>query len=138
RIGPATIAMRQNPYGQRTMPNPDQARICMADDDPRHRAKFGAAYAIGLATALAPAAIEVWTPAALYGPRGVIGAQGAWPLAHALKHLAQAASNAVHSAEFANGLAQLHVGSTKLIANLTSNATPEVGPYSWCLRKPRP
>ena len=110
----------------------------MADDDPRHRAKFGAAYAIGLATALAPAAIEVWTPAALYGPRGVIGADGSWPLAHALKHLAQAAGHAVHSAKIANGLAQLHVGSISLIANLTSDETPEVGPYSWCLRNSRP
>lgn len=34
RIGPATIAMRQNPYGSRTIPNPDRRRVCMADDDP--------------------------------------------------------------------------------------------------------
>ena len=137
RIGPATIAMRQNPYGQRTLPNPGQTRICMADDDPRHRAKFGAVYTIGLATALAPAAIEVWTPAALYGPRGVISADGSWPLAHALKHLARAAGHAVHSAKIANGLAQLHVGSISLIANLTPDETRKVGPYSWCLRNPR-
>jgi hypothetical protein len=35
-------------------------------------------------------------------------------------------------------LAQLHVGSIILIANLTPDETPEVGPYSWCLRNPRP
>ncbi len=67
RIGPATIAMRLNPYGADTFANPNNDRVCMANDDPHHRAKFGAAYAIGLATALAPAAISVWTPAALYG-----------------------------------------------------------------------
>ena len=136
RIGPATIAMRQNPYGQRTLPNPDQSRICMTHDDPRHRAKFGAVYAIGLATALAPAAIEVWTPAALYGPRGVIGEHGGWPLACALNHLASAAGQVVQNAELANGLAHLQVGSIKLIANLTPYDTPEVRQYSWCMHKP--
>ncbi|MFC6461781.1 hypothetical protein ACFSYD_16625 [Paracoccus aerius] len=34
RLGPSTIAMRQNPYGSRTIPNLDRDRVCMADDDP--------------------------------------------------------------------------------------------------------
>ncbi len=55
RIGPATLAMRLNPYGERTIPNPHDQRICMTDDDPRHRGDFAAAYVIGLATVLAPA-----------------------------------------------------------------------------------
>jgi len=70
RIGPSTIAMRHNPYGLRTLPNPDHDRICMADDDPRHFAAFGAAYTIGLACALADAGLSVWTPCELYGARG--------------------------------------------------------------------
>ena len=62
RIGPSTIAMRHNPYGQRTFPNQDLNRLCMADNDPRHHAAFGAAYVIGLATALADSGVTVWTP----------------------------------------------------------------------------
>ena len=31
RIGPSTIAMRQNPYGARTIPNPGGERVAMAD-----------------------------------------------------------------------------------------------------------
>ena len=47
RIGPSTIPMRQNPYGSRTMDNPEGGRIPMAHRDPRHNALFGAAFALG-------------------------------------------------------------------------------------------
>ncbi|WP_018687407.1 hypothetical protein [Ahrensia kielensis] len=132
RIGPATIAMRQNPYGNRTIPNPDNERICMAHDDPRHRAQFGAAYVIGLAAALAPAGVSVWTPAALYGPRGVVADQGLWPIAEILKQLAAFAGQPVHKAEIADGTARLWVGEVVLSANLTGHATAKLGPYQWC------
>lgn len=133
RIGPSTIAMRQNPYGNRTIPNPDNERICMAHDDPRHRAKFGAAYVIGLATALAPAGIDVWTPAALYGPRGVVADQGVWPIAEALMQLATLAGQDVRKAEIADGTARLCVGECLITANLNGEATPKFGPYDWCV-----
>ncbi|MFK8034240.1 MAG: hypothetical protein AB8B94_08860 [Hyphomicrobiales bacterium] len=134
RIGPATIAMRQNPYGKRTIPNHKNARICMADDDPRHRAKFGAAYAIGLATALAPAGISVWTPAALYGPRGVISDQETWPLTDALKNLASLAGHTINAAKNSSGMARLSVGSTELTANLTGQRNDSYEPYEWRAR----
>ena len=44
RIGPSTIAMRQNPYGSATKDNPDLVRIAMANRDPRHNALFAAAW----------------------------------------------------------------------------------------------
>jgi hypothetical protein len=69
-LGPTTIGMRQNPYGSRTMPNPDGRRIAMAGDDPRQRGLFGAAWLVGYAARLAGAGIETWTAGALAGPRG--------------------------------------------------------------------
>lgn len=100
RIGPCTIAMRQNPYGARVIPNPGGGKVCLTDDDPRHRSDFGAAYALGLATALAPAGVSVWTPAGLYGPRGVMDADGRpYPMAQVLADLAGVAGQAVTRAD---------------------------------------
>ena len=89
RLGPSTMAMRQNPYGSRVIPNPGLEKVCMTDDDPRHRTVFGAAYVAGLAAALIGAGVEIWTPAGLYGPRGVMDWDGrAYPLARVLAELA--------------------------------------------------
>ncbi|MFZ7092945.1 hypothetical protein [Primorskyibacter sp. 2E233] len=128
RIGPATIAMRQNPYGTRTIPNPEQRRLCMADDDPRHRGAFGAAYVIGLATALASAGAVVWTPAGFYGPRGV---HPDWPVTKAIKVLSGLAGAPVIAAQIEGGLAKLHLGDTRLTANLTPVQNGDLGPYEW-------
>ncbi len=131
RIGPSTIAMRQNPYGTRTIPNPSQTRLCMTDDDPRHRAKFGAVYALGLATALAPAGVSVWCPAALYGERGVISDGDEWPIQNALKVLACLAGEPVHSADIVDGIVRLCVGSRTISANLTARHNGILAPLEW-------
>lgn len=131
RIGPATIAMRQNPYGERAIPNPNLDRICMTDDDPRHRAQFGAAYVIGLATALAPTGISVWTPSGLYGPRGLIGPSQTWPLAEPLRILSGLANQPVRQAEISDGTARLQIGDTRLTANLTPGELQGLPPYGW-------
>jgi hypothetical protein len=133
RVGPATIAMRQNPYGSRTIPNPNRERLCMTDDDPRHHAQFGAAYVIGLATALASANIEIWTPAALYGPRGVIGAGDAYPLATPLRTLASLAGKRLYRADIKDGIAYLEVGAVLLRANLSAHSNGSLSPYGWSL-----
>ena len=52
RLWPSTIAMRQNPYGSRKMPNPDRDRICMTDDDPCQYGAFPASWTLGLVTAV--------------------------------------------------------------------------------------
>lgn len=131
RIGPASIAMRQNPYGDRTIPNPTQSRVAMADDDPRHRAHFGAAYAVGLATALAPAGIAVWTPAALYGPRGVISQGASWPIADALRALSTLAGQPVQTATQTGKTARLSVGETTFEVNLTASPVDDLNAYEW-------
>src|SRR5262249_19595504 len=47
RIGPSTLAMRQNPYRSTTKKNPHGRRIAMADRDPRHNGLFGPACSAG-------------------------------------------------------------------------------------------
>ena len=126
RIGPSTIAMRHNPYGQRTFPNPDLNRLCMADNDPRHGAAFGAAYVIGLATALADSGVTVWTPSELYGPRGLSG-----PITKAISLLASCAGKSVHRASIKNDLAELVLGSLQIKANLTSQSFSGLGPFEF-------
>ncbi|MER8444902.1 hypothetical protein NKH52_17065 [Mesorhizobium sp. M1066] len=76
RIGPSTIAMRQNPYGGATKPNPGGQRIAMADSDPRHAGLFGAAWTIGYAARVAPAGLEMLTLSSFTGPFGVLASSG--------------------------------------------------------------
>ncbi|TRC97084.1 hypothetical protein FJV76_09980 [Mesorhizobium sp. WSM4303] len=76
RIGPSTIAMRQNPYGGVTKANPGGQRIAMADRDPRHAGLFAAAWTIGYAARVAPAGLEVLTLSGFIGPFGVLAASG--------------------------------------------------------------
>ncbi|HTJ91515.1 MAG TPA: hypothetical protein VL424_00230, partial [Pararobbsia sp.] len=75
-IGPLSIGMRQNPYGSRTMPNPDRQRVAMADDDPRQRGLFGAAWLVGYLAAVADADLASLTLGGMTGPRGYIDARG--------------------------------------------------------------
>lgn len=76
RIGPSTIAMRQNPYGSRTKDNPAGRRIPMANADPRHNGAFGAAWTLAYAATVAPAGLEVLTLSTLSGPFGLVAADG--------------------------------------------------------------
>lgn len=88
-IGPLSIGMRQNPYGSRTMPNPHRQRIAMADDDPRQRGLFGAAWLVGYLAAVAEAELAALTVGGLTGARGFIDAHGRpYPIAAVIRTLA--------------------------------------------------
>lgn len=76
RIGPSTIAMRQNPYGGATKDNPRGQRIAMANRDPRHNGLFAAALTIGYAARVAPAGLEMLTLSGFTGPFGLLAASG--------------------------------------------------------------
>lgn len=92
RLGPTTIGMRQNPYGSRTMPNPDNKRVPMAADDPRGRGLFGVAWAVGYTARLEGSALESWCGASFAGPRGLLTDRGGVvPLFHVTRGLARAA-----------------------------------------------
>ncbi|MBJ6133847.1 hypothetical protein JAU75_13455 [Ochrobactrum sp. Q0168] len=72
RIGPSTIPMRQNPYGSRTMDNPDGKRIAMANRDPRHNGNFAEVFAFAYAARVLDANLDCLTLSALTGPFGLI------------------------------------------------------------------
>ncbi len=120
RIGPSTIAMRMNPYGARTMENPEGARKCMAERDPRQRAAFGAAWAAGYAAAIAASGVAVWCPGPFAGPRGLVEDGGRpHPAFDAVRALARLAGARVREAQVAprHG-ARLMTDAGGLVANL--------------------
>jgi len=127
RLGPSTIAMRQNPYGARVIANPGLGQVCMTDDDPRHRSTFGAAYVVGLAAALVGSGVTVWTPAGLYGARGVMDWHGhSYPLARVLADLAARAQMPVEAELVPQVLARLRFDGAEITTNLASYVRTEL------------
>ncbi len=134
RLGPSTIAMRQNPYGSRTIPNLDRDRVCMADDDPRQDGAFAAAWTLGFAAAIARSGVTVWTPAALYGPRGLIRDDGtARPVAAVIATLAARAGQHVTDAAITGDQARIGFGD----ATVTAGLDPD-GSFDWQWLAPCP
>jgi hypothetical protein len=76
RVGPSAIGCRDNPHGKTFTPNPDNVRICLVKADPRQRALFGAAWAVGYAASFAPTGLEALSFGAPTGPLGVIHREG--------------------------------------------------------------
>lgn len=130
RIGPSTIAMRQNPYGSATKENPAGARTPMANVDPRHNGAFGAAWTLAYAATVASAGLEVLTLSTLAGPFGLVAGEGEAtvrgelrPLAHVLARLGALAGEAVVSVETSQPDAVLGLASGERL--LLANITPE-------------
>lgn len=135
RLGPTTIGMRQNPYGSRTMSNPERRRIAMASFDPRQDGQFAAAWTIGYAAATEQADLDLLTLGALTGPLGVVREKGPRPIFGAVRSLAAmagAARRACRSSapDKVAALASERSGRTVvLIANLTPESrTVKIGP----------
>jgi hypothetical protein len=80
RVGPVNIGMAFNPYGASTTPNPDNRRITMVTNDPRQRALFGAAWALGYLARAVQGSIDGVTLMAPTGPFGVLAESGARPV----------------------------------------------------------
>lgn len=70
--GPSGISARGNPYGAAVAENPDNARICLANNDPRQRGLFAAAWTLGLIAAAAKGGLDAVSLGAVTGPQGVI------------------------------------------------------------------
>ncbi|MEZ5863171.1 MAG: hypothetical protein R3D25_03525 [Geminicoccaceae bacterium] len=126
-IGPSAIAMRHNPYGTATAPNPAAQRIAMVDDDPRQRGLFAAAWSVGYAAAMAEGGVATLALNHLAGPSGLASASGeTWPVFHVMAALC-AASGAERvpcaiTGEGVAALAWLEGGQTRL---LVANLRPE-------------
>lgn len=128
RIGPSTIAMRQNPYGSVTKDNPGLARIPMANVDPRHNGAFGAAWTLAYAATVAPAGLEVLTLSTLAGAFGLVAGEGEpqpagalRPLAHVIARLARFGGKPWLRVESAAPQAVVGLGAegVLLLANIT-------------------
>lgn len=72
RVGPSSIGTRDNPYGTGPTPNPDGRRVCLAENDPRQRGLFGAAWTVGYLAMLAGSGAEAIVLGTAVGPRGAI------------------------------------------------------------------
>ena len=93
RVGPSTIAARDNPYGSATLPNepgPAGRRICLTDNDPRQRGLFGAAWNLGYFAAFAVGGATHVALSELTGPRGLFDGARPTPLYQLLASLAAA------------------------------------------------
>lgn len=146
RLGPATIAMHRNPYGSRPAPNPQGLRLAMAEDDPRHRERFGAAWVVGYAAAVAPFGLQVLAFNHSHGASGPLQRQAvpqpvpAWAVQRILARAAGAAVLAVANVpEGVAALAWQPPGGPRqlLLANLQAqpcavtlaNSRQELAPY---------
>ncbi len=137
RIGPSTIAMRQNPYGSATKDNPSGGRIPMANVDPRHNAQFAAAWTLAYAATVAGAGLEVLTLSTLAGAFGLVAGEGEpaargelRPLAHVLARLSALSGEAVVEVETSrpDAVVGLAAKDRLLLANITPEAQAVVLP----------
>ena len=131
RIGPSTIAMRQNPYGSATKDNPSGGRIPMANVDPRHNGQFAAAWTLAYAATVAGAGLEVLTLSTLAGAFGLVAGEGEpaargelRPLAHVLARLSALSGEAVVEVETSrpDAVVGLAAKDRLLLANITPEA----------------
>jgi D-apionolactonase len=85
RVGPSTIAARDNPYGAASLPNRDGVlgeRICLTDNDPRQRALYGAAWNLGYFARFAAGGATHIALSELTGPRGMFDGAKPTPWFH--------------------------------------------------------
>jgi D-apionolactonase len=79
RIGPSAIGMRYNPYGKTAEPNQANIRTAFAHQDPRQRALFGAAFALGYLARAAEAGLDMVCFGAPTGPFGLVYRKTSYP-----------------------------------------------------------
>lgn len=132
RIGPVTLAMHRNPYGERPARNAARARVAMADVDPRHEEALGAAWIAGFAATVAPLGIDVLTLNHTHGASGPLSREGArvpaWSVQAALAQASGARVLEVHDLpDDIRGVGCLRQdGSAQLLLANTSGHTREV------------
>jgi hypothetical protein len=121
------MAMRHNPYGVATAANPKAERIAMAEDDPRQRGLFAAAWTVGYAAAVVGAGgVATLALNHLAGPSGVLGEGDAvLPVFHVMAALCRAGGAEIRPLELSHeGLAGVAWSASGrdhlLLANLTA------------------
>jgi D-apionolactonase len=121
-LGPSGVSARDNPYGKKLTPNPDRLRVCLANNDPRERGTFAAAWLLGLAAAAAKAGLNEMALGAVTGPAAMIeSASRINPTYHLVKGIASLSGARVLQAESSD--------STKVIVIAVKRAPETV---IWC------
>jgi len=71
RVAPSVIGMRQNPYGLSTYDNQTNVRMSFNQQEPRHRALFGAAFTLGYIARMAAGGVDIVSIGAPVGEFGM-------------------------------------------------------------------
>ncbi len=128
RLGLMSIGMRSNPYGASVAENPHGARLPMAMRDPRQSTSCAAAFAVGVAAAVARAGAASFAPAMTAGPLGLgteANDSGLYPLYHITATLAALAGlRATISGEPATGLVIIRGEGGRGIAGVAATLGP--------------
>lgn len=95
-LGPSSIGARMNPYGTSLANNPNNARICLAPNDPRQNGTFALAWNLGVLLAAGQAGLRSVTLSSIRGPQGLLDNNGkAKPLFYFLEELTTLAGKRV-------------------------------------------
>ena len=78
-VGPSAIGLRDNPYGEAPVANPDNIRQAVNYNDPRQRGIMGAAWNLGYFAAFAAGGAEAVALGDAVGPFGAISVPMAYP-----------------------------------------------------------
>lgn len=78
-VGPSAIGMRDNPYGERTAPNPGNIRQAMNRNDPRQRGLLGAAWTLAYFAHFARGGARQIAIGGAIGPFGLLHAPADFP-----------------------------------------------------------
>lgn len=77
-VGPSAIGMRDNPYGAKTMDNPESIRQAMNRNDPRQQSLLGAAWNVGYFAHFAQGGACSIALGGITGPFGVLSTSQNW------------------------------------------------------------
>lgn len=128
RLGPSSIAMRSNPYGDGLAENPGWTRLPLADRDPRLRGLFGAAWTTGFAAGIAGEGLDLVALHASHGLLGLVGEHGLSPAYHVIAALSAAMDCPHVFIDIAKPLAALAWQKEDVIEGLVANLTAEPHP----------
>ena len=70
-VGPITIGMHHNPYGEKLVENKNKSRIAMTNNDLRHDSLLSIVWSIGMYEEFAKQKIDYLTFNSLYGFHGI-------------------------------------------------------------------
>lgn len=77
-VGPSAIGMRDNPYGAKTMDNPESIRQAMNWNDPRQQSLLGAAWNVGYFAHFAQGGARSIALGGITGPFGLLSTPQNW------------------------------------------------------------